>query len=167
MSGRSVRPGRVNAVSGLWRPFGIGVLTGLRSMSAVAALSWATSLGRIGAGWIPLGPGARRLTTLAALAEMAGDKIPFAPDRRIAPSFLLRLALGAAGGSVLAGRGVSRTEGAMAGIAGAVAGTLLGRAARGADTQSGGDWARGLTEDAVAAGLAVALVRSLARPGRG
>ncbi len=164
MSGRSVRPGRVDAVSGLWRPFGIGVLTGLRSMSAVAALSWATSLGRIRAGWMPLGPGARRLTTLAALAEMAGDKMPFAPDRRIAPSFLLRLALGAAGGSVLAGRGVPRMEGAMAGIAGAVAGTLLGRAARGAGTRSGGDWARGLTEDAVAAGLAVALVRSLARP---
>jgi len=157
---------RGNAMRGLWRPLGIGVLTGLRSMSAVAALSWAASLGRIGAGWIPLGPRARRLATLAALAEMAGDKMPFAPDRRIAPSFLLRLALGAAGGSVLAGPGVSRMEGAMVGIAGAVAGTLLGRAARGANTQSGGDWARALTEDAVAAGLAVALVQSVARPGR-
>jgi uncharacterized membrane protein len=155
-----------NAMRGLWRPLGIGVLTGLRSMSAVAALSWAASLGRIGAGWIPLGPEARRLATLAALAEMAGDKMSFAPDRRIAPSFLLRLALGAAGGSVLAGRGVSRMEGALTGIAGAVAGTLLGRAARGADTRSGGGWARALTEDAVAAGLAVTLVRSLAQPGR-
>ncbi len=165
MSGGSARHG--DAMTGLWRPFGIGALTGLRSLSAVAALSWAASLGGPGAGWIPFGPRARRLATLAALAEMAGDKMPFAPDRRIAPSFLLRLALGAAGGAVLAGRGVSRREGALTGIAGAVAGTLLGRAARGAGTRSGGDWARALTEDAVAAGLAVALVRSVTRPGGG
>ena len=52
-------------------------------------------------------PGPRGLATAAALAEMAGDKMPFAPDRRIAPSFLVRLALGAVGGAALAGRGAS------------------------------------------------------------
>jgi uncharacterized membrane protein len=97
---------------------------------------------------------------------MAGDKMPFAPDRRIAPSFVLRLALGAAGGAAMAGRDVSRMEGAMLGIAGAVAGTELGRMARGGTTRSGSDWARALTEDALAAGLALALVRSTARPAR-
>jgi uncharacterized membrane protein len=49
---------------------------------------------------------------------------------------------------------------ALAGIAGATLGTMLGRAARGGTTRSAADWARALTEDAVAAGLAVALVRS-------
>jgi uncharacterized membrane protein len=157
---------RGGMMEGLWGAFGIGVLSGLRSMSALAALSWAASLGRIRAGWIPPGSGTRDLATMAALAEMAGDKMPFAPDRRIAPSFVLRLALGAAGGAAMAGRDVSRMEGAMLGIAGAVAGTELGRMARGGTTRSGSDWARALTEDALAAGLALALVRSTARPAR-
>ncbi|MBL6455806.1 hypothetical protein JMJ55_10770 [Belnapia sp. T6] len=153
-------------MEGHWGAFGIGVLSGLRSMSAVAALSWAAASGHIRIGWIPLGPERRGLATVAALAEMAGDKMPFAPDRRIVPSFLVRLVLGAVGGAALAGGGVSRREGAMTGVAGAVAGTLLGRAARGATTRSGSDWARALTEDALAASLALALVCSAARPGR-
>jgi len=151
---------------GLWASLGIGVLTGMRSMSALAALTWAASLGHTRIGWIPSGPGARGLATAAALAEMAGDKMPFAPDRRIVPSFLVRLALGAVGGAALAGRGASPMEGAVTGLTGAVAGTALGRAARGGTTRSAGDWARALTEDALAASLAVALVRSAARPGR-
>jgi uncharacterized membrane protein len=150
----------------LWGAFGFGVLAGLRSMSAAAALAWAASLGGIRIGWIPSGPETRSLATIAALAEMAGDKMPFAPDRRIVPSFLVRLALGAVGGGALAERGAWRAEGAVTGIAGAVAGTLLGRTARGANTRTGRDWARALTEDALAASLAIALVRSAARQGR-
>jgi uncharacterized membrane protein len=145
---------------GLWGSFGIGFVTGLRSMTAVAALSRAASSGPPRMAWIPSGPAPRALATAAALAEMAGDKMPFAPDRRILPSFLVRLALGAAGGAALAGRGASQVEGALAGVAGAVAGTLLGRAARGGTTRSGADWARALTEDAMAAGLAWAIVRA-------
>ncbi|MBL6082708.1 hypothetical protein JMJ56_32640 [Belnapia sp. T18] len=153
-------------MEGLWKAFGIGFLSGLRSMSGVAALSWAASFGHIRIGWISRGPETRGLATLAALAEMAGDKMPFAPDRRIVPSFLVRLVLGAVGGAALAGGGVSKTEGAVTGVAGAVAGTLLGRAARGGTTRSDSDWVRALTEDALAASLAVALIRSAARTGR-
>ncbi|MGG5808696.1 hypothetical protein [Falsiroseomonas sp. CW058] len=151
---------------GAWLSLGIGVLTGMRSMSALAALTWAASRGGSRVGWIPSGPVARGLATAAAAAEMAGDKMPFAPDRRIPPSVLVRLALGAVGGAALAGPGVSRAEGAAVGVAGAVAGTILGRAARGANTRFAGEWARALTEDAAAAALAVALVHSAARPGR-
>ena len=158
-------PMRHGMGDGLWGSLGIGVLTGMRSMSALAALTWAASLGRARIRWIPSGPEARGLATVAALAEMAGDKMPFAPDRRIAPSFLVRLALGAIGGAALAGRGASPAEGAVTGVAGAVAGTLLGRAARGGTTRSARDWARALTEDALAASLAVALVHA-ANPGR-
>jgi uncharacterized membrane protein len=153
-------------VNGIWGSLGIGVLTGMRSMSALAALTWAASLGRLRIGWIPSGPEVRGLSTAAALAEMAGDKMPFAPDRRIVPSFLVRLALGAVGGAALAGRGSLRMAGAAAGVVGVVAGTLLGRAARGGTTRSAGDWARALTEDALAASLAVALVRYSTRPDR-
>jgi uncharacterized membrane protein len=148
----------------LWPAFGLGVVTGMRSMTAVAALTWAASLGRTRLAWLPAGAEARGLATLAAFAEMAGDKLPIAPDRRIAPSFIIRLGLGAVGGAAFAGPGVSSTKGGLAGLAGAVLGTLLGRAARGGTTRSGGDWGRALGEDALAAGLAVALVRSAGRP---
>ena len=50
--------------------------------------------------------------------------------------------------------------GALAGLAGAVSGTLLGRAARGPGAPAPSGFARGLAEDAVAAGLAVVLVTS-------
>lgn len=153
-------------MQGHWAPFGIGFVAGLRSMTAAAALSWAASLGRTRTRWIPAGPGPRRFATVAALAEMAGDKMPFAPDRRIPPSFAARLVIGAVGGTALAGREATPLSGALAGMAGAVAGTLLGRAARGANTRSGAGWARGLTEDAVAAGLATALVCLAERRGR-
>ncbi|MBD0270367.1 MAG: hypothetical protein ICV73_00435 [Acetobacteraceae bacterium] len=154
-------------MEGLWASFGIGFVAGLRSMSAGAALAWAASLGRTRSGWVPNGVrSSRGLLTAAALAEMAGDKMPFAPDRRIAISVLVRLVLGAAGGAALAGRGMKVTDGALAGMAGAVAGTLLGRAARGGEPLSGGGWSRGLAEDAVAAGLAAVLVRSAPRRGR-
>ena len=54
----------------------------------------------------------------------------------------------------------------LSGMAGAVAGTLLGRAARGATTRSRADWTRALTEDIMAASLATALVRSAEHRGR-
>jgi len=148
-----------------WASFGIGFAAGLRSMTACAALSWAAALGRTSVGWIPTGPGARGVATAAALAEMAGDKMPFAPDRRIPPSIAARLAIGAAGGAALAGRDAPPLSGPLVGMAGAVAGTLVGRRARGAKTRSASDWTRGLTEDALAAGLAIALVRLAARRG--
>ena len=138
--------------------FGIGLVTGMRSMTACAALTWAASQGRTRGNAIPGGPVARTLSSTAALAEMAGDKMPFAPDRRIPPSFALRLVIGAISGWALAGRAASPTTGALAGAAGAIAGTLLGRSARGGDNRSASGQARGLSEDVVAAGLAALVV---------
>ena len=146
--------------------FGIGFVAGLRSMTACAALSWAAAAERTRGGAIPGGPAARSLATAAALAEMAGDKMPFAPDRRIPPSFAARLAIGAVGGWALSGRRAAPGAGALAGMAGAVAGTLLGRAARGPDVRQSGGLARGLAEDAVAVGLAVLIVRAAERQPR-
>ena len=138
--------------------FGIGFVTGMRSMTGSAALSWAVALGRSRIGWIPAGIGSRRVATAAAVVEMAGDKMWFAPDRRIVPSFLARLAIGSVGGVALSRRHVPWSTAALAGIAGAITGTLLGRAARGANTRSRADWTRALTEDSLAAILATTLV---------
>ncbi len=147
----------------VWPSFGIGVVAGLRTMTATAALTWAASLGRTRTSWIPTGlrPGA--LATMAAVAEMAGDKMPFAPDRRILPSLAVRLALGAAGGVSLSGPNVPVLDAAATGLAGALLGTFLGRTARGGTTRSRADWTRALTEDTLAAALAIALVHSAQR----
>jgi uncharacterized membrane protein len=150
-----------------WASFGIGFVTGMRSMTACAALSFAAAEGRSRVKWIPGSPEARGLASAMALAEMAGDKMPFAPDRRIPASVAVRLAIGAVGGAALAGRGTSPTTAGLIGMAGAVAGTLIGRKARGGTTRSASDWGRALTEDAVAAGLAAALVRQGERRGGG
>lgn len=104
--------------------FGIGFVAGLRSMTSCAALTWAASDGRTRGGFIPSSSAARTLATAAALAEMVGDKMPFAPDRRIPPSFAARLAIGGVGGWALAGRRTLPDYGALAGVAGALAGTL-------------------------------------------
>lgn len=149
-----------------WMPFGLGFVAGLRSMTACAALSWASALGRTRSDWIPASPEARALATTMAAAEMAGDKMPFAPDRRIPPSLAARLAIGAVGGAAIDESDAPPWRGALIGMAGAVAGTLLGRRARGATTRTAADWARGLTEDLVAAGLAMTLVHLAARQRR-
>ena len=145
-------------MQGQWASFGIGFVTGLRSMTACAALTWAASQEKTQLRWLPSGPVSRGLAATAALGEMAGDKMPFAPDRRIVPSVAARLAIGAVGGAALVERNASPLTGPLLGMAGAVAGTLLGRTLRGGTTRSGSDWTRALTEDAVAAGLAATLV---------
>jgi uncharacterized membrane protein len=150
-------------MQGYGAAFGLGLVAGMRSMSACAALTWAAADGRTRGALIPAGAGARALATTAALAEMAGDKMPFAPDRRIPPSFAVRLAIGAAGGWALTGRHAHPGCGALAGLAGAVAGTKLGRAARGPDSRTASGRARGLVEDVAAAGLAAAIVVSAER----
>ena len=146
--------------------FGLGFVAGMRNMTACAALTWAASEGRTRGNLIPAGPGAHTLATGAAMAEMAGDKMPFAPDRRIPPSFALRIAVGAFGGWALAGQRSCPEVGALAGVAGAVAGTLLGRAARGADSLTTPGRAKGLAEDAAAVGLAVLVIASAERQPR-
>ncbi|MET7244964.1 hypothetical protein ABZT49_16535 [Methylobacterium sp. EM32] len=143
--------------------FGIGFVAGLRSMTACAALTVASTGGRVRGTVIPSGPAARNLAIAAALAEIAGDKMPFAPDRRIPPSFALRLVIGAVGGWALAGRRAAPEAGALAGLAGAAAGTLLGRAARGPDSRHAAGRAYGFAEDAVAVALAAVVVASAER----
>lgn len=143
--------------------FGIGFVAGMRSMSACAALTWAASQGRTRGDLVPAGPVARTLATTAAAAEMAGDKMPYAPDRRIPPSFAFRLAIGAVGGWALAGGRAQPEYGILAGVAGAVAGTLLGRAARGGDSRTAAGRTRGLAEDTAAISLAALVVFSAER----
>ncbi|MGY1782969.1 hypothetical protein [Geodermatophilus sp. SYSU D01036] len=108
----------------------------------------------------------RRPVRLAALAAVAGelvaDKLPATPSRTIPPSVAVRLAAGAAGGALLARRRGGRLLPALAGAAGAAAGTLGGARWRRLAGRRGPDLAAALAEDVV-----VVTIASLAGRGSG
>jgi uncharacterized membrane protein len=89
--------------------------------------------------------------------ELVADKLPFAPSR-LAPSQLApRLAVGMVGAAALAVRGGrSPWAPALAGLAGAAAGSVVGSAWRAAAQDRGWTWQAALAEDAVA-GVLVAV----------
>lgn len=141
--------------------FGIGLVTGLRSMTGPAAVAWA---GRFG--WLGLkstefaflqSPVAVGVLTLAAVGEFVGDKLPKTPSRKDSGPFAVRVVFGGLCGAALAlGYGAPGWVGLLGGIAGAVAGTVGGYAYRMwcARTIQGPDWIFALVEDGFAVGLA-------------
>jgi uncharacterized membrane protein len=149
----------------LARAFGIGVITGLRSLTAPAAVSWAAHLEELDLqdtrlAFLGEAP-APYLFTALALAELIGDKLPQAPSRKAPGPFIGRILLGALSGAALctAARH-SPLAGALLGGLGAVAGTLGGYEARTrlVETLHAPDFEIALLEDAVAIGGGVALV---------
>lgn len=142
---------------------GLGAVSGLRSMQALAWVS------RSLAGQPPArgaGPLERLLShdlvagalATAAAGELAVDKHPSAPDRIHPTALLGRVAAGAAVGSVAAGRDqqlLGAVAGAGCAVAAAYAGWFLRREAGRVDLLP--DMAMALAEDA----LAVALARRL------
>ena len=83
----------------------IGVIAGLRSMTAPAAVSWAAYLGLIdlGASWLAfLG---YRFTpwimTILALGELITDKLPSTPSRKLLIPFATRIIMGGASGMAI------------------------------------------------------------------
>ncbi|HEY6392654.1 MAG TPA: DUF4126 family protein [Bryobacteraceae bacterium] len=109
----------------------IGVIAGLRSLTAPAVVSWAAQwnwinlqnspisfLGSIRAAWI--------LTALA-LAELVADKLPFTPARTKLGGLVARIVTGGLCGAALCiTAGESLILGAILGAIGAVAGTFAG-----------------------------------------
>ncbi|MBM7808472.1 putative membrane protein [Geodermatophilus bullaregiensis] len=97
-----------------------------------------------------------RLAAVAAVAgELVADKLPGTPSRTIPPSVAVRLASGAAGGALLAGRGAGGPVlPVLAAVAGAAAGTLAGARWRGWAAPRTGPLPAALVEDALVLGLA-------------
>jgi uncharacterized membrane protein len=120
---------------GLLHVFLIGAVSGLRSMTAPAVVSWAAYLGWIDLSQTPLAFLGYAVTpyivSVLAIAELITDKLPSTPSRKAPPGFAARIVLGAFSGYALSlGIGQPGVIGAVLGCAGAVAGTLGGYEAR-------------------------------------
>ena len=145
----------------------IGIVAGLRSMTAPAAISWAAYLG-----WIDLGDSwlsflghwiTPWILTLLALGEFVTDQLPSTPSRKVPIQFGGRIVMGALCGAALGVSGGMWVGGLVAGAVGAVIGTLGGSAARAALARSfGSDRPAALIEDAVAIVAALAIVAAAA-----
>ena len=106
------------------RTFGLGVVAGMRSLTAPAILrTWLSRQRHLAP--TPLDRVATP-TVMAVIAtgELVADKLPFTPDRTCPPSVAFRALSGAlVGGSFCAANRRSPVVGALVGAAGAVAAT--------------------------------------------
>jgi uncharacterized membrane protein len=147
-------------------PLAIGVIAGLRAMTAPAAISWAaklgylnlapTSLAFLGYAYTPY------IFTLFAIGELITDQLPTTPSRTVPVQFGTRLVVGALTGAAIGAHGGSLVTGLVSGVIGAVIGTLGGRAVRGKLAAAfGKDLPAALLEDAVAIIGAYLIVASI------
>ncbi|CAN7211301.1 DUF4126 domain-containing protein [Aminobacter sp. LjRoot7] len=133
----------------------IGIVAGLRAMTAPAAVAWGAWLG-----WLPLAGTwagfmghwiAVAIFTVLAIVELITDQLPSTPSRKVPVQFGTRIVMGALTGAVIGTVGGVVIGGLAAGVIGAILGTLGGAAVRGSLAKSfGKDLPAALIEDAVA-----------------
>src|ERR1700687_2501785 len=155
----------MNSGLGLLLVFGIGVVAGLRSMTAPAVVAWAAHLGWISLSGSPLAfmgsAWAVGIFTVGALGEFVADQLPSTPARTAAVGLTARIVVGLLTGACLAvAGGASYWLGALIGAIGAIAGAFGGyqarvRLVRGLYVP---DAAVAIPEDLVAIGLGLLLV---------
>jgi uncharacterized membrane protein len=144
----------------------IGVVAGLRAMTAPAAVAWGAHLGLIPLQATPLawlgGAIATWTFTALALLELVADQLPKTPSRKVPVQFVTRIASGAFCGAAIGMTRDAWIGGAVAGAIGAVIGTLAGADVRGRLAKAfGKDLPAGLLEDVVAVGGAALIVSAL------
>jgi uncharacterized membrane protein len=144
----------------------IGIVAGLRTMMAPAAIAWAASCGRLGLDGSWLAFLGYRFTpwilSLLAIGELVTDQLPSTPSRKVPVQFGARLLTGGVSGAAIGVGTGSWIIGLLLGLAGAVIGTLGGAAVRGRMAAAfGSDRPAALIEDAVAILGSVAVVLAL------
>lgn len=144
----------------------IGIVAGLRSMMAPAAVSWAARLGWLDLAQTPLAFLGYAFTpwilTVFALGELVADKLPTTPSRKEPMGFGGRIVTGGLSGAAIGAASGALLLGAIAGIIGAVIGTLGGHAFRARLAKAfGKDRPAALIEDAVAIGGAFLIMTVL------
>lgn len=115
--------------------FLIGLVSGLRTFTGVAAVCWAAHLGWINLAGSPLAfmgsKWALGIFTVLALVEYVLDQLPTTPARTVPMQFGGRLIMGILAGATLAtAGGASWLVGAICAAVGVVVGTLGGYRAR-------------------------------------
>jgi uncharacterized membrane protein len=144
--------------------FLIGVVAGLRSLTAPAVVSWGARLGWLhleNTGLAFLGaPITPYILSALAIGELISDKLPKTPSRKAPVGFAARVVTGALCGAALGAPSQALVGGLLAGVVGAVAGTLGGYEARSRLVRAigGRDFPIALIEDAIAVGGAVWIV---------
>ena len=144
----------------------IGIIAGLRTMTAPAAVAWATHLGRLDLSgtWLAFlgNVWARWILTALALVELVVDQLPSTASRKVPVQFGARILTGGLSGAAIGAAGGSWVGGLVAGIVGAVIGTLGGSAFRSRLAAAfGSDRPAAFIEDAVAIGGALLIVVAL------
>jgi uncharacterized membrane protein len=140
--------------------FLIGLVAGLRAMTAPAAVAWAARVGWLNLQGTPLAFMGAAVTpwifTVAAIGEIVNDKLPKTGSRKAPPAFIARIVMGALCGAALGAASQALVAGLVAGALGAVAGTLGGYEFRSRLVRATGgkDLPIALLEDAIAIGLA-------------
>ena len=145
--------------------FGIGVVAGLRSLTAPAVVAWAAHLGWINLHGSPLAfmgsVWAVAIFTILALVELVTDQLPTTPSRTTAVPLTARIVMGIlTGGCLGLAGGASLWLSALVGAIGAVAGAFGGHRARVGLVRAlqVADFVIAVPEDLVAIGLGLLLV---------
>ncbi len=138
----------------------IGIVAGLRAMTAPAAVAWGAYLG-----WFDISQSslsfmgsiwAVAIFTVLAIVELITDQLPGTPSRKVPMQFGARIATGALSGATIAATEGMVVVGLLAGVIGAVIGTFGGAAGRAYLANGfGRDLPAALVEDAVAIALAL------------
>jgi uncharacterized membrane protein len=144
---------------------GIGVVAGLRSLTAPAVVAWAAHIGWINLHGSPLAfvgtAWAVAIFSFLALFEFVTDLLPSTPSRTARLGLSARIVTGAFTGACLAiAGGATVWLGALAGAIGGIAGAFGGYQARVGLVRSLGvpDFTVAIPEDLVAIGLGVLFV---------
>jgi uncharacterized membrane protein len=146
--------------------FLVGLVAGLRTMTAPAVVSWSARLGLLSVAGTPLAFMGYKYTpivfTLLAIGEIINDKLPKTPSRKSPPQFIARVLSGSLVGATVGAAGHALVIGLVLGALGAVCGTLGGAAVRGRLASAfGRDLPAALLEDVAAIAIAVFSVMRL------
>lgn len=144
----------------------IGIVAGLRAMTAPAAIAFAahfgvlnlegTWLAFLGYRWTPW------ILLALAIGELITDQLPSTPSRKVPVQFGTRILMGVVTGGAIGVAAGSLWVGAIIGAIGAVIGTLGGAAARGKMAAAfGKDPPAAIIEDVVAIAGAALIVMAL------
>jgi uncharacterized membrane protein len=128
---QSLRGLSMNASEVWFLAFLIGVVAGLRSLTAPAVLAWGAQRNWLNVHNTPLSfmasTAAMIIFVLLAVAELIADQLPSTPSRTAAPGLIARIATGGLCGTGIAAAGMqSLALGAVLGIVGALVGTFGG-----------------------------------------